>query len=67
MGGIASQHREETEVEGYDSGWKRDVLEALLYDQALRTQAHGKDHPPLVVEVAEDHRHSLALLTECVR
>ena len=51
---------------GKDTGRARNVLETFLHDQALRAQAHGKDHPPLVVEVAEDDRHALALLTERV-
>lgn len=44
----------------------RDSLEALFHNYALRAQAHGENHPSLVVEVAEDHRHALALLTERV-
>jgi hypothetical protein len=49
-----------------DTGQAGNVLEALLHDQTLSTQAHGEDHPPLVVEVTEDNRHASALLTERV-
>jgi len=49
-----------------DTGQAENVLEALLHDKTLGAQAHGEDHPPLVVEVTEDDRHASALFTERV-
>ena len=42
-------------------------LEALLDNPTLGTEARGRDHPPLVVEVAEDNVHALADRAEGVR
>lgn len=45
----------------------RDLLEALLHDEALRAHTHDNDRPSFVVEVVEYDSHPLALLTERVR
>ena len=42
-------------------------LQALLDDPALSRKTRANDHPPLVVEVAEDNLHPVADLAQRIR